>query len=97
MLLCTPAGRERAAPRSRCNRYDLPGIGDLDGLRDATEFAAQLGYDGKTTIHQKVAVHDAFTPRDEEIAWTERIIAAAKKQTLRLFRSRRGGGLADRL
>lgn len=55
-----------------------PDYSDLDGLREATEFAAKLGYDGKMAIHpdQVPVINDAFTPSDEEIAWAERVVAA---------------------
>jgi len=64
-----------------------PEYGDLDGLRDATEFAAQLGYDGKMAIHpdQVAVINDAFTPSDEEIAWAERIIAADEETDAGVF------------
>ncbi|SDG19275.1 citrate lyase subunit beta / citryl-CoA lyase [Halorientalis regularis] len=46
-----------------------PDYGDQEGFREATEFAAQLGYDGKMAIHpdQVPVINDAFTPSDEEI------------------------------
>jgi citrate lyase subunit beta/citryl-CoA lyase len=51
---------------------------DTDGLRDATAFAIELGYDGKLAIHpsQVDPINDAFTPDDEEIAWAERVLDA---------------------
>ncbi|MCJ0618042.1 CoA ester lyase [Haloarcula hispanica] len=64
-----------------------PDYGDLDGLREATEFAAQLGYDGKMAIHpdQVAVINDAFTPDDEEIAWAERVVAADNETDAGVF------------
>ncbi|MDZ7747097.1 MAG: CoA ester lyase [Halobacteriales archaeon] len=54
-------------------------IEDSEGLADETEFALELGYDGKMCIHpsQVAVVNDAFTPTGERIAWARRIIDAA--------------------
>ncbi|MFB6143603.1 MAG: CoA ester lyase [Halorientalis sp.] len=53
-------------------------IEDEAGLAEATEFAIELGYDGKMAIHpdQVPVVNDAFTPSRERIAWAERVLAA---------------------
>lgn len=52
---------------------------DTDGLRADTEFALDLGYDGKMCIHpaQVSVVNDAFTPEDERIEWARNVLAGA--------------------
>ena len=54
---------------------------DTDGLREATAFAIQLGYDGKMAIHpsQVDPVNDAFTPDAEDVAWAERVLEAKRE------------------
>jgi citrate lyase subunit beta/citryl-CoA lyase len=51
---------------------------DDAGLREATEFALQLGYDGKLAIHpaQVPIINDAFTPSPEQVEWAERVLDA---------------------
>ncbi|WP_257300845.1 CoA ester lyase [Haloarchaeobius sp. FL176] len=51
---------------------------DADGLREETEFAIELGYDGKMAIHpsQVSVVNEAFTPDPETVEWAERVLAA---------------------
>ncbi|WP_066415861.1 HpcH/HpaI aldolase/citrate lyase family protein [Halorubrum aethiopicum] len=51
---------------------------DETGLRETTEFAATLGYDGKLAIHpdQVAPINEAFTPGSDEIAWAERVLDA---------------------
>lgn len=53
-------------------------IEDFEGLRTETEFATELGYDGKMAIHpgQVTVINDAYTPGDERIEWAERVIDA---------------------
>ncbi|WP_136718446.1 HpcH/HpaI aldolase/citrate lyase family protein [Halorientalis salina] len=53
-------------------------FGDADGLREETEFAIELGYDGKMAIHpdQVSIINDAFTPDQSDIEWAERVLAA---------------------
>jgi citrate lyase subunit beta/citryl-CoA lyase len=53
-------------------------IDDTEGLRAETEFAAQLGYDGKMAIHpgQVDPINDAFTPDADDVEWAERILEA---------------------
>jgi citrate lyase subunit beta/citryl-CoA lyase len=50
---------------------------DAERLREDTQFARDLGYDGKMVIHpaQVSVVNDAFTPTDEQVAWAERVLA----------------------
>ncbi|OYR59463.1 HpcH/HpaI aldolase/citrate lyase family protein [Halorubrum halodurans] len=51
---------------------------DETGLREETEFAATLGYDGKLAIHpdQVVPINEAFTPGSDEIEWAEAVLDA---------------------
>ncbi|WP_435117034.1 HpcH/HpaI aldolase/citrate lyase family protein [Halolamina sp. C58] len=51
---------------------------DETGLRETTEFALQLGYDGKMAIHpaQVGVINDAFTPSPERVEWAERVLDA---------------------
>ncbi|MFD1587567.1 HpcH/HpaI aldolase/citrate lyase family protein [Halorientalis brevis] len=53
-------------------------IQDAAGLREQTEFAIELGYDGKMAIHpsQVDVINDAFTPSTDRIEWAERVLAA---------------------
>lgn len=52
---------------------------DDDGLRRSARRARALGYDGKWCIHpiQIPIVNEVFTPGADEIAWAERVVAAA--------------------
>lgn len=54
-------------------------LDDADGLRDASERALALGYDGKWIIHpgQLETVHDVFTPTAEELERARGILEAA--------------------
>ena len=56
-------------------------IEDRDGLREETEFAIELGYDGKMAIHpaQVAPVNEAFTPAPERVEWAERVLAAKRE------------------
>ncbi|SFL14680.1 citrate lyase subunit beta / citryl-CoA lyase [Halogranum rubrum] len=51
---------------------------DSDGLRDETEFALTLGYDGKMAIHptQVDVINEAFTPDAERIEWARAVLDA---------------------
>jgi citrate lyase subunit beta/citryl-CoA lyase len=53
-------------------------IEDRKRLRTATEFAVELGYDGKMAIHpaQVDPINDAYTPSPERVEWAERVLAA---------------------
>ncbi|HET7325184.1 MAG TPA: CoA ester lyase [Halococcus sp.] len=53
-------------------------IENLEGLRAETDFAIQLGYDGKMAIHpaQVEVLNDAYTPSAERIEWAERVLSA---------------------
>jgi citrate lyase subunit beta/citryl-CoA lyase len=56
-------------------------IEDTDGLAEETEFAAQLGYDGKLAIHpsQVDPINDAFTPAAEDVEWAKRVLDAKEE------------------
>jgi citrate lyase subunit beta/citryl-CoA lyase len=51
---------------------------DTDGLREETEFAIQLGYDGKMAIHpsQVDPINDAYTPDTERVEWAQEVLDA---------------------
>ncbi|MFD1645207.1 HpcH/HpaI aldolase/citrate lyase family protein [Haloarchaeobius litoreus] len=51
---------------------------DGEGLREETEFAIELGYDGKMAIHpsQVSVINEAFTPDADAVEWAERVLAA---------------------
>lgn len=51
---------------------------DESGLREATEFARQLGYDGKMAIHpnQVGVINEAFTPDEDSVEWARRVLRA---------------------
>ncbi len=53
-------------------------FGDGEGLSEETEFAIQLGYDGKMAIHpsQVSPINDAFTPDPERVEWAENVLSA---------------------
>jgi citrate lyase subunit beta/citryl-CoA lyase len=55
-----------------------PQLDDEAGLRAQATFARSLGFFGKSAIHprQLPAVHDAFTPTDDERAWAVEVIDA---------------------
>jgi citrate lyase subunit beta/citryl-CoA lyase len=56
-------------------------IEDTAGLSEETEFAVQLGYDGKMAIHpgQVDPINDAFAPSADEVEWAERVLAAKRE------------------
>jgi citrate lyase subunit beta / citryl-CoA lyase len=53
-------------------------LDDQDGLAQSSQRARQLGFDGKSAIHpgQIGTINSAFSPTPEQIAWSERIVAA---------------------
>ncbi|GAB6878018.1 CoA ester lyase [Halorubrum gandharaense] len=53
-------------------------FGDEAGLREDTEFAVTLGYDGKLAIHpaQVPVINEAYTPAPERIEWAEAVLGA---------------------
>ena len=54
------------------------GIDDDAGLARQCEQGAEFGFDGKTLIHprQIEAANRAFTPAEEDVAWSRTIVAA---------------------
>jgi citrate lyase subunit beta/citryl-CoA lyase len=52
-----------------------------DRLRTETEFARQLGYDGKIAIHpaQVGVINAAFTPDEGDIEWARNVLSAAEE------------------
>jgi citrate lyase subunit beta/citryl-CoA lyase len=54
-------------------------FGDDEGLRADTEFALELGYDGKMCIHpaQVSVVNEAFTPEESRVVWARKVLEAA--------------------
>jgi citrate lyase subunit beta/citryl-CoA lyase len=64
-------------------------VADETGLRAQAEHARALGFFGKSAIHprQLAALHDVFTPSDEEVAWAREVVdafAAAGGEPLQL-------------
>lgn len=57
-------------------------IDDRDSLRAETEFALQLGYDGKLAIHpaQIEPIHEAFTPDADRLRWARRVLEASETE-----------------
>jgi citrate lyase subunit beta/citryl-CoA lyase len=54
------------------------GIGDADGLARQCAQGADFGFDGKSLIHpgQIAAANAAFSPAEDEIAWSRVVVAA---------------------
>ena len=50
---------------------------DVSGLVADTEFAIELGYDGKLAIHpgQVEPINEAFTPKSEDLEWARAVVA----------------------
>lgn len=66
-------------------------IGERDRLREETEFARGLGYDGKMAIHpaQVGVINEAFTPNADRVAWANRVLDArdeAERESKGVFR-----------
>jgi citrate lyase subunit beta / citryl-CoA lyase len=57
------------------------GVRDDDGFRAAVAHARSLGFDGKWAIHpaQLEALHEAFTPSDDEVAEARATLAALEQ------------------
>ncbi len=79
-------GRERvvtAAAANDCAAIDtvFTDFGDEEGLIEATEFAIQLGYDGKMAIHpdQVAPINEAFTPDPEELEWARAVLEGKRE------------------
>jgi citrate lyase subunit beta/citryl-CoA lyase len=54
---------------------------DDEGLREQATFARSLGFFGKSAIHprQLPAIHDAFSPTADEIAWAREVVVAFER------------------
>lgn len=69
-----------AARAAGVKAYDSPffTVADLDGLRQHSQAARNLGYDGKTVIHPShiEIVNEIFAPTVAQIAEAERVVAA---------------------
>ena len=88
-LRCTPAwepllyARQRlvhAAAATGIDIMDMPylNIADEDGLLAEARAAAHIGFTGKAAIHpaQLTAIHQAFTPAEEQVAYAQKVVAA---------------------
>ena len=56
---------------------------DAEGLRREAESAASLGYKGKFSIHpaQLETINEVFTPREEDLEYARRVVAAWEEST----------------
>ncbi|SNT42573.1 HpcH/HpaI aldolase/citrate lyase family protein [Rhodococcoides kyotonense] len=56
---------------------DIP---DLDGLREESDDAVAVGFDGKVAIHpsQVPVIRDAYAPSPEEVDWAQRLLEAVE-------------------
>lgn len=57
----------------------FPAIDDREGLARTARDARDMGFDGLLCIHpsQVQVIHQALRPHDDEIAWAQRVMAAA--------------------
>lgn len=74
-----------AAARAEVAVLDVPylTIDDDEGLRREAARSAELGFTGKALIHPNhiQAIHEAFSPTSEDIAYARRVIAAYAEST----------------
>lgn len=58
---------------------------DDEGFKYACQQGRELGFDGKTLIHPKTIsnANEIFSPSEDEIAWSKKIIQAYKEATTR--------------
>lgn len=70
-----------ASARSGCVVYDsaYADVANAEGYRQEALQAKNLGFLGKTCIHpsQVAIANEVFSPSPQEIAWAERVVAAA--------------------
>ncbi len=70
-----------ASARSGCVVYDsaYADVANTDGYRQEALQARKLGFLGKTCIHpsQVSIANEVFSPTEQEIAWAEKVVAAA--------------------
>jgi citrate lyase subunit beta/citryl-CoA lyase len=73
-------GVRLAAGEAGVDAYDgaFSAVADSEGFRIEAEYACRLGFRGKSCIHpsQVSAANQAFCPRDEDIAFASRVMAA---------------------
>lgn len=52
-------------------------LGDLNGLREFSDYGLQLGFRGQVLIHPShvPVVHEVYTPSDDEVAYYENMVA----------------------
>jgi (S)-citramalyl-CoA lyase len=74
VLLCT-----RVAGLAPALDGVFPSVQDTAGLRNAVQFARDMGFGGALCIHpsQVAIIHQALKPSPEELHWARRIIEAA--------------------
>ena len=77
--------RERVVIAAAANDVDAidtlyTDFGDEEGLLADTEFAIQLGFDGKLAIHpaQVEPINEAFTPDPAELEWATAVLAGKR-------------------
>lgn len=72
-----------AAAASRVAAIDMitADMGDLERLEREASEARSLGFAGKMCIHPKQVpvVHAAFDPTEDELAWAQKVVAAAEE------------------
>ncbi|RQG97314.1 HpcH/HpaI aldolase/citrate lyase family protein [Natrarchaeobius chitinivorans] len=72
-----------AAAAHDCDAIDtlVTDFEDDRRLAEETEFAIQLGYDGKLAIHpaQIETINDGFAPDDDEIEWANAVLEGKRK------------------
>ena len=72
-----------AAAAHECDAIDTvyTDFDDEDGLIEETEFAVQLGYDGKLAIHpaQVEPINEAFTPDPDDLEWAEAVLEGKRE------------------
>ncbi|MFC9355135.1 HpcH/HpaI aldolase/citrate lyase family protein [Rhodococcus sp. NPDC057014] len=58
-----------------------PHIRDNDGLSRQASLSRSLGFFGKSAIHpaQLPVIHEAFSPRDDELHWAREVLVAFEK------------------
>lgn len=72
-----------ASARSGCVVYDsaYADVANTEGYRQEALQARKLGFLGKTCIHpsQISVANEVFSPTEQEIAWAEKVVAAASR------------------
>ena len=91
-----------AARAANVKAYDSPHftVADLDGLRQRSQAARNLGYDGQTIIHPShiETVNEIFAPTAAQLAEAERVVAAlAAAQTEGRGATKLDGKLIDQV